>query len=339
MHPLVPLCCLLALALAPPDRPATGPPCGPLPGPEPPAGEPALLAPGWVNQGARTRDLAMTPDGREIYFCVMVGGSGISTILVTRRGQDGCWREPRVLPLAADPRWRYLEPHVAPDGQRLFFVTDQPAAADTSGPGGREPGDEDIWVARRQGDGWGPARPLPAPVNTAAPEFFPSVTRGGRLYFTRPQDGGPQEVILRARPDGQGGWQEPEVLPAAVNAGRTRFNAFVDPDERYLVVCVAGHPGNLGSVDYWLVARDPDDTWRGPVNLGPRFNGPGREGWSPYVSPDGRWFFFMSTRGQELTAPLTLPRLRRLHAEPGNGLGHLWLTGAAFLDDLARQAR
>lgn len=318
----------LLLILASPGL-AQSPPCGPLPGPGFGGPAPELFAPGWVNQGARTRDITLTPDGRELYFCVMVGGFRYSTILVTRRGDDGCWSEPSVLPLAADPHHRYLEPHVAPDGGRLFYVSDQPTGD------GATPASEDIWVARRNGEHWGEPEPLPAPVNTEGAEFFPSVTLDGTLYFTRREPDTRREVIMRSRPDGAGGWLEPEVLPEQVNAAGSQFNAFVDPGERYLIVSLAGHPENLGQVDYWIVFRDDDDTWRDPVNLGDQVNGPGREGWSPYVSPDGRWFFFMSAATTPPDEPLTAASLQTLHETPGNGLGHVWWLDAGFLADLA----
>jgi hypothetical protein len=88
-------------------------------------------------------------------------------------------------------------------------------------------------------------------------------------------------------------------------------------------------------VDYWLVPRGEGGTWRNAVNLGEAVNGPGREGWSPYVSPDGRWFFFMSARVADAApGPLTRERLAALHASPGNGLGHTWWMDASFLDAL-----
>ncbi len=108
------------------------------------------------------------------------------------------------------------------------------------------------------------------------------------LYFTHRHPETGHEVIARCQPLQGGGWSAPEILPPAVNAAPDQFNAWIDPDERFLLVCLAGHPENLGQVDYWVVFRDPDDTWHGPVNLGPRINGPGREGWSASVSPDGR---------------------------------------------------
>ena len=135
---------------------------------------------------------------------------------------------------------------------------------------------------------------------------------------------------MRAQPDGRGGWLEPEVLPEQVNAGQSRFNAFIDPDERFIIVCVAGHPENLGAVDYWIAFRNADDTWRGPVNLGPQVNEAGREGWSPYITPDGQWFYYLSRRVTDQPAPpLTYARMLELHNMPGNGEGHLWRLPAA----------
>ncbi|HOX26927.1 MAG TPA: hypothetical protein PLL30_14170 [Candidatus Krumholzibacteria bacterium] len=327
----------VAATVAP--APAAAPPCGPYLGQPLPGPEPALFAPGWINHGPLTRDLAIAPGGREICFVLMVGGFRDSAILSTRQEADGCWTEPEVLPFATDPRYHWLEPHFAADGRRLYFVTDRPVVGDGSAGDGAAV-DENIWVAERDGDGWMAPRPLPTPVNTDAPEYFPSLTRDGTLYFTRRAAGAQREVILRARPDGAGGWREPETLPEQVNAAPMQFNAFVDPDERYLIVCLAGHPENLGQADYWIVFRGPDDTWRGPVNLGDRVNGPDREGWSPYVTPDGRAFVFMSARDprSDDATPLSFAGLLARHAAAGNGHGHLWWVDAAFLAGL-RPAR
>ncbi len=285
---------------------------------------PAATAELWSgNQPPRTRDLTLSADGRLSLFCVMVGGFRYSTLIC----DDG--RGPHVPAFAADPRWKTLEPHLAPEGRRLFFVSDRPAP-------GAEEGNEDIWLVDYTWEddrvAWGEPRHVGEPINSEAAEFFPSVTRDGSLYFTRRATDSRTEQIMRARPDGHGGWQEPEALPGEVNAGATRFNAFVDPDERYVIVCVAGQPGSLGQVDYWIAFRGEDDTWRGPVNLGDEVNGPDREGWSPYITPDGAWFYFMSARdGLQREAPLTYAAVLEMHASPGNGLGHLWRLPASFL--------
>ncbi len=300
---------------------------------EPPAA-PAMFAPGFIDGGPRTRDVTMTPDGHALYYTVIIG-SGTSTILGTHI-EKGRWTEPEVASFSGDPRFSDLEAQIAPDGKRLYFVSDRP---DTSR--GATEGNADIWVCERNGEDWSAPVDLGAPINTEVPEFFPSVTREGVLYFTRRDPDRRREIILRARPLPGGGFATPEELGPEVNCGLTQFNAFVAPDESYLIVCVAGRTENLGQVDYFIAFRDDDDTWHGPVDLGDRINGPGKEGWSPYVSPDGRAFFFMSTRRQpapENLAPLTRAGLRNLHDAPGNGNGDIWWMDASFLAALRDEA-
>ncbi len=304
---------------------------GPFLGQGDPPAEPELFAPGIVNTGLATRDVAMTPDGDEIYFGVHVGNFALSAVMVTRL-EDGRWTTPEVAPFSADPRYMTIEPHIGPDGRRLYFATDRPHDGD--GPP-RE--DHDIWVADRAGDGWGPARPLGPGVNSDRPDFFPSTTRDGWLYFTRDDPGRGPSVVMRARRQADGSYGEAEALPSEVNLGRTRFNAFVDPGHRWIIVPTFGMPDTRGATDYYLVRRGEDDAWGAPINLGDAVNTPDGREYSAYVSPDGRALFFMSPQ-QDLVdrapSPLTLDALHRLHGEPGNGLENIWWVDAALLDDL-----
>jgi hypothetical protein len=43
-----------------------------------------------------------------------------------------------------------------------------------------------------------------------------------------------------------GKYQEPEKLPPQVNSGLTQYNAFIDPDEKYLIVPVNGRNDTFG---------------------------------------------------------------------------------------------
>ena len=43
-------------------------------GQTPPGDTPQLFAPGIVSTGMYARDIAMTPDGTELYYCVMESG-------------------------------------------------------------------------------------------------------------------------------------------------------------------------------------------------------------------------------------------------------------------------
>ena len=129
---------------------------GPYLGQKPPGEEPELFAPGIVNTGVATRDIAIMPDGDEIYFARAIGNF-FTTILVSRL-ENGRWTRPEVAPFAVDPRYRYVEPAISPDGRQMFMAADLP-----KDPQSEEPGDFDLWVMDREGNGWSEPRNLGAP--------------------------------------------------------------------------------------------------------------------------------------------------------------------------------
>nr|MEE4269004.1 hypothetical protein [Candidatus Krumholzibacteria bacterium] len=323
MRPFLPFLCVLLFGMS----------CvflvgaAPYPGGDIPPGGPRLFAPGLVNTGLLTRDVAMTPDGQELYFCQATVGYRQAAILVMTFGPEG-WSEPEVASFSGRAGWVDLEPCVSPDGNHLYFYSSRPAV-----PGGEAA--QDLWVVDREDAGWSEPRNLGMPVNTEAPEFFPSITADGTLYFCRADPRTRLHQVYRARPV-PGGFAEPELLPAQVNSGRSQFNAWVAPDESRMIIPVAGHPDNLGGVDYWLATRNAQDVWSGPFNLGPQVNDGSPGSWSPYVSPDGQALFFMSgrTEGPGAPWPSSWLDLQNRHFSPGSGRAGIYWMQAAFLDQL-----
>ena len=304
---------------------------GPYLGEKPPGPTPQLFASGLVSTGGFERDLAITPDGRELYFGIS-GPSYQYTSVVVTRIVDGHWTEPEVVPGLDDSRYLNLEPALAPDGRTLFFLSTRLDEA-----AGGAAGNQDIWFMTRGPGGWSAPRNLGAPVNSALAEYFPSVTLDGTLYFTREEAGTRASHIWRARRDGDR-YRAPEKLPARVNSGRSHYNAFVAPDESYLIVPIDGRPDSIGGCDYYVVFRTPDDRWSEPVNLGPAINTKGSQEFSPYVSPDGKYFFFMSSR-MERPDRLTYTLFRSLHDRPANGNADIYWVDAAFIHAQRRAAR
>lgn len=303
---------------------------GPYLGQKTPGGVPEVFAPGIVCRGLLTRDVAMTPDGKEIYFTSALGNYTITTIFVTKM-VNGRWCEPEVAPFAADLRYGYIEPCISPDGSKLLFASSKPM------PGaGPEPGGYNIWVCDRSGNGWSEPRSIGAPVDSASDEFFPSVTRDGTIYYTRQE--GRSNSIYRSRLVA-GKYAKPEKLPPQVNSGRGQFNAFIDPDERYIIVPVTGRSDSKGGADYYIVFRNKDDTWSEPINMGDAINTAGALEFSPYVSPDGKYFFFMSTRAPSeitsLSEKLTYQKFAGYHNRPVNGNPCIYWVSARFIDDLS----
>ena len=265
---------------------------------------------------------------REVYYSFSsYGNYTYATILFTRE-EDGRWLPPEIVPFSGGPGVLDFEPAFSADGSKLYFLSTR--------PDGDEPvGDQDIWMVERNEFGeWGAPRNLGEPVNTDGGEFFPSLTLDGTLYFTRNEKGSALNQIFRARwADGK--FQEPELLPEQVNCGTNRFNAFVAPDESYVIVPAIGMPDAYDGADYYIVFRDNKDHWSEPVNLGAVVNLDNARGWSPYVSPCGEAFFFMATRSREIKeADWNYETLKQLNDSPNNGNADIYWVNAGFIENL-----
>ncbi len=318
---------------------AAGSPRGPYLGQKPPGLKPELFAPGVVSTGIFERDVAMTPDGREFYFSA--GFRAVTTIMVTRL-RDGIWTAPEVASFATDPAYFYMEPCVSHDGRRIFFLTTRPRAGQAPKPGW---GNNSIWVADRNADGsWGEPYDLGLPVNGPDLTYFPSITKDGTLYFSRAKAAGKDSAVYRSRLAG-GRYQEAERLPDSVNGAGLVFNAFVAPDESYLIAGVDGREDATPpkKANYYVFFRNADGTWTSGTNMGPAINDPANTQHSPYVSPDRRYFFFSSNAPAEPAAPslrgLTHSRLAELNSSPRNGNSDIYWVDAEIIERLRPAAK
>jgi Tol biopolymer transport system component len=308
---------------------------GPYLGQTPPGKDPELFAPGAISTGLYTRDVAMTPDGKEFYYCVAVGNFGYATILHTKM-KDNTWTEPEVVPYMENPNVMNFEPCISPDGQKFFFLSNRADSADGDTVGG----DQDIWVMDRAGDEWSKPYNLGAPVNSADEEFFPSVTNDGTLYFTRNKKGSRLSYIYRSK-FVNGKYQEPEKLGPQVNSGRTQYNAFIAPDESYIIVPTAGRDDSYGGTDYYISFRNQDDSWLGPINMGDKINTRRGTEYSPFVSRDGKYFFFMSVRAvdddESKAENLSYQKLWEYHNTPQRGSSDIYWVDTGIIDDLRQK--
>ena len=121
-------------------------------------------------------------------------------------------------------------------------------------------------------------------------------------------------------------------------AGKHSSMLLWHPDESYLIVSVYGREDSLGSIDYYIVFRNQDDQWSEPINMGDRINTPGAQEYSPFVSRDGKYFFFMSTRlppdENVNDDSYSLKDLTRVFNSPENGNSDIYWIDAGFIEKL-----
>ena len=282
-----------------------------------PLPEPTIFAPGVISSGDFDSHPAFTPDGKTLYFLRSSPTFNFWTIVVSHF-ENNHWTTPEVLPISG--QYRDADPFITRDGKRFYFISDRPKdAADT-----RTDRSLDIWFMEKSGNGWGPPQNLGAPVNSDGNEWYPTLAQDGTIYFGSDRPGGKGRTdIYRSRlVDGK--YTEPENLGDAINTQFEEFEPYISPDQKYLIFMTQRPDGHGGSDLY--ISYQRDGSWTKAVNLGDKINSSGSE-YSPLVSPDGKYFFWSSTRSiastsqtKRLTYQDFLTRLR----SSGNGLGDIY---------------
>lgn len=181
-------------------------------------------------------------------------------------------------------------PHESRDGLTIYMASGR--------PGGN--GDLDIWIAHRDSvdEPFGEAENLPAPVNSAYPDFCPTPLGGNYLLFVsaRPADGacGSGDIYL-TRYNPVQGWEEPVNLGCAPDGPNTAGGEFspslVDTHEGVFLFYSSNGTGNM---DIYMSELQPDGSF-GPGQPVDELNTEFDDR-MPNVSKDGREIVFSSSR-------------------------------------------
>lgn len=280
--PIALMCAVAALAAGGPQPPPYAAD-RPLP-------EPVLFAPGQISTGDDESHQTFSADGRRLFFLKNSPDFRHWTVVVSDLA-NGRWQTPEVAWFSG----QYDDADVAftSDESALYFVSTRPAV-----PGGPARPDTDLWrISRIAGGGWGePARI--AELSSDGNEWYPALTASGTIYFgseRRQGNRGPEGTsdLWRARP-ARDGFDAPENLGPAINTAGNDIEAWVAPDERFMILASNGFLDSRGAYDLY-VSYQCDGVWTAPRNLGDRINSPGWD-FAPRVSPDGRYLFFTSNR-------------------------------------------
>ena len=113
------------------------------------------------------------------------------------------------------------------------------------------------------------------------------------LSLEREDSQGLNDLYL-SRPDGAGGYTALQSLGLDINSPGYEFAPWLAPDGKTLYFSSYGHQG-YGSADIFVSTRLDESwtKWSPPQNLGPRFNGPGYDGFFA-VGPNGTAYYASS---------------------------------------------
>jgi Tol biopolymer transport system component len=256
------------------------------PGRQIPTVKPALFAEGMISDGMSNRDFTISPQGNEIFYTIQQKDFMVSAIVRLYK-KNGSWGKPEVASFSG--RYNDLEASFSPDGNRIYFSSNRPSsAADTVN-------DFDIWFVNKTTAGW--SEPVHAGfiINSNANEFYPSAARNGNVYFTSEfkEGKGKEDIVMCEWKNGN--YLAPVSLPEAINSKGYEFNAYVDPDEQFVVFTAYGRADDMGKGDLYISKKDSKGNWLPARNLGPEINSKYLD-YCPFVSPDKKYFFFSTNR-------------------------------------------
>lgn len=238
----------------------------------------------------RTRfGLAISDDGRECYYAVALNDNGLfrEEIRVTRQNSDSSWTEPKPV-LPNEKKYKYVDPHFSPDGQRLYFIYTKPADAS------KAPKRQmfDIWYVERSEKGWSSPVNVPSPISTNdANEYFVSLTTDKKMFFGSNRDDRNNFDLYSAQLGQDGQYEEPTRLRGNVNTSKYEADVFVAPDESYVIFSSSGREDGRGQGDLYVSFKGSDGNWSAGINLGDNVNSKQQE-FAPSISRDQKVLFF-----------------------------------------------
>jgi hypothetical protein len=262
---------------------------GPYLGQSPPGMTPEVFAPGILSNGIGVASIAFTPDGKEVYFARhTTRANDLGEIMVMKFEKDG-WTAPELAPFSGVYRdWNL---NLSPDGTKLFYTSRRPLRIEEL-----PKKDNDIWFVEKTENGWCEPINPGYPVNTKKMDCYASVTNNGTLYyhgFNYPESKGGADIYRSNFINGK--YLKPENLGKAINSKYNDYDAFIAPDESFVIFVSHGRPEGFGSNDLYISFRSNDGYWNKAINMGNEINSEASE-ICPSLSIDKQYLFFSSNR-------------------------------------------
>lgn len=291
-----------------------------------PPDNPVIFMENVVSTNLNERDMAIAPDGSEMFYTIQANQNAASTIIRRRRLANNKWSEAEVAPFSG--RYSDLEPAYSSDGSHLYFSSNRPTE-------GSAPKDYDIWVVEKINGTWSTPKNIGSPVNTKANEFYPSMGTSGNIYFTAEYDNGVGNEDIYISRWVNGAFTTPTPLDTAVNSKFWEFNAFVTTNERYVIFTSYGRKGDKGGGDLYISQKDNEGKWM-PAKVLALVNS-NRLDYCPYVTSDQKTFFFTSGRHNlsSYEKTKTFAELTRTYNGATNGSENIyWMSFPKLLESI-----
>ncbi len=258
---------------------------GPYLGEAPPGSTPKLFAPNIFKQVAGNSvhsSPSFSSDGKEMYYTIMPTEGPFVIKYMKMIGEK--WTNPETV--------QFTE---GIDGKNsLFANSDDIIIFKSLSQRKNKQNYPTLWKVERQNGVWGKPYELDSIFDNLS--MGVSITNSGTLYFTLAKNGyGSHDIYRSQLINGQ--YSNPEKLSIEINSDGDDWQPFVAPDESYLIFSrYKGEPQN-GIINLFISFQKTNGNWTEALNMGEAINEKDA-GW-PYVSPDGKYIFFVSSKDND----------------------------------------
>jgi len=255
---------------------------GPYLGQTPPVNEPLKFAPGIVSNDRNHSSVAISPDGKELYWTKV---KDIRKIWFSKL-ENGKWTKPEILSICKDDSYGYDNPFVSTNGNKFYFTSSRPGAVSQK--------KETIWFAERSASGWLDPKPISTKVNETPLHWSISLSDAGTIYFqfqdaSGKHKGGLGDIYYSILENGE--YTIPLDIGSGINTPATETCPHIAPDESYIVFTRFDQT-NVKNTGIFISYKDKLGSWLPPILAegGTKEKG----GLSPRISPDGKYLFYVN---------------------------------------------
>lgn len=251
-----------------------------------PLEKPLIFAQGIISNDSLSEfGSVFNKEGSEFFYAIDDGGKAY---IKSTKLQGGTWSKPTTI--LTDTEYSYNDPCLSPEEDRLYYISDRPRDDQDKNR------DYDIWYSKKTtSGGWtAPINAGPS-INSNANEYYISFSETGTLYFASNRENAPNrnrdfDIYKSELKDNS--FQEPKKLKAPLNTKSYEADAFIAPDESYIIFCSTKKEG-FGRGDLYINFKDKNGNWTQSINMGSSINSASHE-LCPFVTKDGKYFFYTS---------------------------------------------
>lgn len=236
-------------------------------GQTPPGNSPELFAEGIIPADLHSVPV-FSPDGKRIYYKAMDNKG----IMVLREKKNG-WSNPMPL-FVNDEVENSDDPCLDPSGDKLYFTSYS-----------KENNREYIYYCdQKNSTKCNPEKPGGS-LNSLDLHWQFTIAENRNIYFS--SNGNLFCSVFR-----NGAYEEPYKLNTLINTEHSECTPYISPDENMLIFSRS----NSVKPDLFVSYKGDDGNWQEPKVLGPPVNSEHHE-MCPMITPDGKYLFFISSRG------------------------------------------